>query len=106
MNLLMQYLLDSPVAPVQLEFVEKQDAISSHVHLTEITHTQKIFCINFESIPEEKMRSVPAILRNLLARQCTGEFDPERMEFIVNHCYQKELSAMENAAEETIAHAV
>jgi Zn-dependent M16 (insulinase) family peptidase len=84
----------------------QENALASHVHLTEFHHLQTIYCLNFENVETGSKTEIPSRLRQLLEKQYASDFDPERMEHVIAHVLQLTLSSMENEAENTIARAV
>lgn len=107
-DILITYLLHSPISPIQAEFVENNDgALATSVTVTKSSHNQTIYCFNFENVKTEDQELIAPRLRELFQNQMLAEvFDSNRMEFIVGHCCQEAMSSMENDAEDTIARSV
>ncbi|XP_035707398.1 uncharacterized protein LOC110848296 [Folsomia candida] len=101
MDILIAYLVASPISPVQTAFVATGEA--SGVTLTKSGNVQTVYCFNFENVPTHGQEGVGPKLRKVLEEEYNGKFNPERMEMVVGRCCQEAMSAMENDAEDTIA---
>ena len=62
-TLLLKYLTDTSVSPVQKEFVEIDDAYASNVGYSYPKYTISELCLEFESVPKLK---IPLIKDQLL----------------------------------------
>lgn len=54
----MEYLTDTPVAPLQRELVEIDDPYSSDVDVMELENSVSVFGISLEGVPYDKLNSI------------------------------------------------
>ncbi len=91
MDILIKYLQQSPVSPIQAEFVEKADvpALATAVTLHRSSHAQTVYSFNFENVSTLDQELIPARLREVLEAELAGGFNLFRMEEIVDHTLQE-----------------
>lgn len=58
MEVLMEYLTDTPVAPLQRELVEVEDPFCSDVELLEFENAVTVFGVSLEGVPVDKLSAV------------------------------------------------
>ena len=54
----MEYLTDTPVAPLQKELVEIDDPYSSDVDVMELENSVSVFGISLEGVPYDKLNNI------------------------------------------------
>lgn len=104
-RILLEYLVDSTVSPLQLAFVENEDPTCSGVSYAEMENSRTTFYLEFEGVHPEKKSDLLPKLKTTLEKQ-VRKFDLERMKDVIKKNYQEELSSMENTPQNSIAYAI
>lgn len=104
-SILLRYLADTSVSPLQREFVEIEDPYASRTgyDITEIK--QSMLYLTFENVPVEKIDLIydrlMGVLQNLANH--TEEFDMDRMKSILDKSIMESMSSLENSPHDTVA---
>lgn len=103
-SLLLKFLCDTAVAPLQKEFVEIDDPYASKVSYNMYENSTVCLYIMWEDVPVSKLDQikgkVDALLNNIIK---TENFDMKRMESVINKHKLESLSNLENSPHNTIA---
>ncbi|CAG7825781.1 unnamed protein product [Allacma fusca] len=103
-RILLDYLTDSTVSPLEKEFVENDDPLASSISFSEMENSQTTFYLELEGVPLESTSEIAPRIRKTLTKQLK-EFDMERMKDVIRKSYLEEMSAMENTPHNSIAYA-
>ncbi|KAK1127835.1 hypothetical protein K0M31_003327 [Melipona bicolor] len=103
-TLLLKYLTDTSVSPVQKEFVEIDDAYASNVGYSYCKYTVSVLYLAFESVPKSKIPLVKDQLLKVLNDVYKKSIDMKRIRTVVHRRILEVLSSLENEPHDTIAH--
>ncbi|KAF3427311.1 hypothetical protein E2986_02562 [Frieseomelitta varia] len=103
-TLLLKYLTDTSVSPVQKEFVEIDDAYASNVGYSYCKYTVSVLYLAFESVPKSKIPLVQYQLLKVLNDVYKKGIDMKRIRTVVHRRILEVLSSLENEPHDTIAH--
>lgn len=107
LGILLEYLTDTAVSPLQKEFVEKHPPLANHVSYSIIENSEGLFYVNFRNVPTERLEEIPPKLHSLLKTIAEGEgedaFDLQRMRNEVKRKITKTNNLFEDDPHEHIA---
>lgn len=103
-TLLLKYLTDTSVSPLQKEFVEIDDAYASNVGYSYCAYTVSVLYLAFESVPKSKIPLVKDQLLKVLNDVHKKGIDMKRMKTVVHRRILEDLSSLESEPHETIAY--
>lgn len=101
---LMKYLCDTSVSPIQQTFIEIEDSYASSVsyHITE--NSTSLLYFTFENVPVDKIDSVRERLNKLLSDIANGveKVDENRLKIVFDKYILERLSSLENSPHDEI----
>ena len=102
---LLEFLTESSVSPLQARFVETESPLASWVGYSFIENRESAVYLTFRNVPKEKITLVGAELKNLLTELVEGKipWDRLRMETVINRCISEQMSRIENSPHDTVA---
>lgn len=107
-SVLLRFLSDTSISPLQQVFVEVDDPLASQVNYSIIENSQSLLYLAFENVPLEKIDLVvptlQTVLEKLMAREIT--FGLQRMRNVLEKMILEALSVLEEAPHDTVAYAV
>ncbi|KAL4219134.1 hypothetical protein ACF0H5_021716 [Mactra antiquata] len=97
-NLLLNYMTDSAISPLQRDFVEIDDPFCSDVHGGMIENSVSSFYFKFENVLTEKLKDIFPRLTNVIQKLSTGteKIDISRMKNIIHRKLLDALSCLED----------
>lgn len=97
LSVLLDYLNNNAVSPLQRDFVESDDAICCSVYHSIIENSTSCFYLSFDSVGKQHLDTVRQKLFDLLNKIVKGEekFDMERMKNIISRKIVRILSVAE-----------
>ncbi|XP_072172090.1 uncharacterized protein C05D11.1-like [Diadema setosum] len=103
--ILLEYLTDTSVAPLQRDFVEVSDAFCSKVRYSMIEATASCLYLKFENVPKAKLKDIHGKTETLLQNLASGTeaIDMARMQTVVHRRILEALNSMEDNPHETFA---
>lgn len=106
LNILLSYLTDSSVSPLQMHFIEIDDPFASKVSFITHEYSESLIIFSFENVPIQKMDGILEKLKEILNKLSTGEekIGMERMKSIIEKDYLKTLCALENDPQKTLGY--
>ncbi|XP_017886890.1 uncharacterized protein C05D11.1-like [Ceratina calcarata] len=102
-TLLLKYLSDTSVSPLQKEFVEIDDAYASDVHHTHTEYSVSILYLAFQCVPKSKIPLIKDQLLQVLNNVHKNGINMKRMKTVVHRRILETLSSLENEPHDTIA---
>jgi Zn-dependent M16 (insulinase) family peptidase len=98
MQILMEYLTDTPVAPLQRDLVEVDDPYCCDVDSMELENAVSVFGFMMEGVPMDKLSLAETKVMEVLGGFSKGNetFDMERIRNILNQRIVKILDKVEN----------
>ncbi|XP_017774305.1 PREDICTED: uncharacterized protein C05D11.1-like [Nicrophorus vespilloides] len=103
-SILMKYLTDFAVSPLQKEFVEISDPYASKVVYNLCENSETCLYFLFQNVPKHKLSLIKPKLMEILQRIVdTNDIDMDRMKNIINRLKLESLSNMENSPHHTVA---
>ncbi|XP_076754478.1 uncharacterized protein C05D11.1 [Xylocopa sonorina] len=102
--LLLKYLTDTSVSPLQKEFVEIDDAYASNVSYSYSEYSVSVLYLAFESVPRSKISLIKDQLLKVLNDVYKKGIDMKRMKTVVHRRILETLSSLETEPHDTIAH--
>ncbi|XP_017766196.1 PREDICTED: uncharacterized protein C05D11.1-like [Eufriesea mexicana] len=103
-TLLLKYLTDTSVSPLQKEFVEIDNAYASNVGYFYSKYTISMLYLEFESVPKSKIPLMKDQLLRVLNDVYEKGIDMKRMRTVVHRRILETLSSLENEPHDAIAH--
>jgi len=107
LGILLEYLADTAVSPLQKEFVEKHPPMANHVSHSIIENSEGTFYLHFSNVPTERLDEVSNKLMEILKNVAEGEeedaFDLVRMKNEVKRKITTTLNQFEDDPHEHIA---
>ncbi|PNF33802.1 Uncharacterized protein C05D11.1 [Cryptotermes secundus] len=102
--ILLRYLTDTPVSPLQKEFVETDDPYASKVSCCLTENSESMLYLMFENVPTEKIDLVKNRLFEILGAIASGseQLDMRRMHTVIHKHILESLSHLENSPHETV----
>ncbi|GAB1870040.1 hypothetical protein CAJAP_11119 [Camponotus japonicus] len=102
--LLLKYLTDTSVSPLQKEFVERDDPYASNVDYEPYEFSTSALSFMFENVPKSKIPLLKdSLLKILNDICCVGNINMRRMKAVIHRNILETLSALENDPHDTIA---
>ncbi|XP_063960885.1 uncharacterized protein C05D11.1-like [Lytechinus pictus] len=103
--ILLEYLTDTSVAPLQRDFVELSDAYCSKVRYSIIEATASCLYLKFENVPKAKLGDINGRTFSLLNNLSNGteDIDMVRMKSVIHRRILEALNNMEDNPHETFA---
>ncbi|PSN43334.1 hypothetical protein C0J52_14179 [Blattella germanica] len=103
--ILLKYLTDTSVSPLQKEFVEIDDPYASKVSYSLAENSESMLYLMFENVPIEKIDLVKDRLIEVLKRIASGSeiLDMKRLQTVIHRHILESLSHLENSPHETVA---
>ncbi|KAK3592274.1 hypothetical protein CHS0354_037563 [Potamilus streckersoni] len=103
---LYDYLHDSPISPLQRDFVELEDPYCSKVHCSMMENSECCIFISFQNIIKEKLSQIYPRLTDILNKLATGQekIDMTRMYNVIHRKVLERLSSVEDHPHEIVAH--
>ncbi|KXJ72958.1 hypothetical protein RP20_CCG016849 [Aedes albopictus] len=104
-SVLLRYLSDTSVSPLQREFVEIEDPYASRVGYNIAENAESLLYISFENVPLGKVDDIHAKLKQVLERIGKGEekIDMKRMENVLERYILESLSNLETSPHDNVA---
>ena len=105
LQVLWEYLTDSPVAPLQRELVEIDDPFCSSVEMCELENAECCMTLSAENVPTPQLGEVYHEIYRVLEGIASGreEFDLSRMESLLRREALDVLDKLEDSPHNTIA---
>ena len=103
--LLLKYLTDTSVSPLQQEFVEIDDAYANNVVYGLYENSIPLFYLQFENVPMEKIPLIQDLLMKTLKNIASKEdgFDINRMQTVIYRYILEALSNLESYPHDTVS---
>ncbi|KAL2732287.1 uncharacterized protein V1477_014528 [Vespula maculifrons] len=102
-SLLLKYLTDTPVSPLQEDFVEMKDPYASNVAYSLCENSVSILYIIFENVPKPKIPLFSSRLSEVLKEIYEIGIDMKRMKTVIHRSMLENLSHLENDPHNTVA---
>ncbi|XP_041346924.1 LOW QUALITY PROTEIN: uncharacterized protein C05D11.1-like, partial [Gigantopelta aegis] len=99
MEVLMEYLTDTPVAPLQRDLVEIEEPYCCDVDVLQLENNVTVFGITLEGVPTEKLVNINIKVKEVLEKLSNGteEIDVKRMTNILNQRILKVANQVEES---------
>lgn len=106
-SVLMRYLSETSVSPLQREMVEIADPYASTIGYNIIENSESALYFSFENVPLDKVDLVYDKMKTILANigKSDEKFDMNRMQNILERCILEYYSNLESSPHEAIAFA-
>ncbi|KAJ6646667.1 hypothetical protein Bhyg_01880 [Pseudolycoriella hygida] len=104
-SVLMRYLSDTSVSPMQREFVEVEDPFASQISFNINENTESLLYFTFESVPLPKMEEILPKLQSLLKKIADGveKIDTNRLKNILERSVLEYLNNLESSPHDSIS---
>lgn len=104
-SVLLRYLSETSVSPLQHELVEIPDPFASNVSYNIVENSESLIYFSFQNVPIEKIDLVHDKMQHVLTEIVDGKtkIDMERMQNILERCILEYFSSMETSPHEAIA---
>lgn len=104
-SVLLRYLSETSVSPLQHELVEIPDPYASNVSYNIVENSESLIYFSFQNVPIEKIDLVHEKMQHVLTEIADGKekIDMERMQNILERCILEYFSSMETSPHEAIA---
>ncbi|KAK7094598.1 uncharacterized protein C05D11.1-like [Littorina saxatilis] len=105
MNILLDYLSDSAISPLQRDFVEIEEPYCSQVYQFIIENAETCFGFNFQNVDTAHLKEIAPKLKELLSNIADGKekIDMERISNLVHRRVLDALNSIEEDVHETVA---
>lgn len=105
LGILLRYLTDTSVSPLQREMVEIDDPFASRVSFCTIENLESLLYFTFENAPIKKIDEIQGKLKEVLNKIANGEekIDMQRMQSIIDREFLESLSSLESSPHDTLA---
>ena len=102
---ILEYLTESAVSPLQANFVEIEDPLASEVSYSFIENSVATVYLMFRCVPINKLDLIEAKLNDVLDGLVSGKvaWDAERMLTVINKRIQEQISQVENSPHDSVA---
>ena len=103
--MLMEYLTDTAVSPLQKTFVETNEPLASKVGYSFIENSESVVYLAFENVPVNKLGEIQPKLFSVMEPFGNGNkpLDMERMKLVIRRRMLEQLSHLENNPHDTVA---
>lgn len=104
-SVLMRYLSDTSVSPLQREFVEIPDPFASQISFNIVENTESLLYFTFENVPVDKIEAILPKLQSILKSIADGneKIDTNRLRNILERSILEYLSNLESNPHEAIS---
>lgn len=104
-SVLLRYLTNTSISPLQRDFVEVDDPLASTVSYSLTENMESLLYIEFENVPIDKLDDIKPKLMRLLARMAKGleKFDMTRIKTIVEKMILEAYCSLEDSPHDTAA---
>lgn len=104
-SVLLRYLSENSVSPLQHELVEIPDPLASNVSYNIVENSESLIYFSFQNVPIEKIDLVHGKMQLVLTDIADGKenIDMERMRSLLERCILEYYSSMETSPHEAIA---
>ncbi|XP_041369326.1 uncharacterized protein C05D11.1-like [Gigantopelta aegis] len=105
LGVLMQYLSDSAIAPLQRELVEIADPYCSKIRDAMIENSESCVYFQFQNVPLDKLKLIHPKLVDILRNLATGNepFDMKRMSNLIHRSMLETLNSVEDSPHDAMA---
>ena len=95
---LMEYLTENSVSPLQAKFVESDDPLASSVGYSLIENKESTVYLTFSNVPKEKIPNVSGELKIALQEIVSGKlaWDRSRMSTVIQRRISQQMSQVKN----------
>ena len=102
--ILLKYLADSSISPLQQEFVEIGDPYASDIEYDVDEYSAPLFCLKFDNVPKEKINLIKERLMQVLKSIASKEnsIDMSRMANVIHKYILEMLSNLEDDPHDSI----
>ena len=102
---LMEYLTETSVSPLQARFVEIESPLASRVGYSFIENMESTLYLTFRNVPKQKIPLVGGELQKVLTELVEGKipWDRARMETVINRRISEQMSQIENSPHDAVA---
>ena len=102
---LMEYLTETSVSPLQARFVESDSPLASVVGYSLIENRESTVYLMFQNVPKEKIASVGDELSKVLSEIVSGavSWDSARMKTVIKRRISEQMSQVENQPHDAVA---
>lgn len=106
--LLLKYLSENSVSPLQKAFVEIEDPYASNVEFTIIENSISMLAITIDGVPANKIYKVRGVLQEVFDKLATNfdQFDMSRMATVIQRHILETLSNFESCPHESVAYQI
>lgn len=103
-SVLLRYLSETSVSPLQRELVEIADPYASTVAYNIVENFESLLMFSFENVPIEKIDLIVSKMRDILTNIADGneQIDMKRMQNILERCILEYFSSMESSPHEAL----
>lgn len=103
--MLMEYLTDTAVSPLQKTYVETTEPLASKVGYSFIENSESIVYLAFENVPVNKLGEIQPKLFSVMEPYGNGSepLDMKRMQLVIRRRMLEQLSHLENNPHDTVA---
>lgn len=107
-SVLLRYLSETSVSPLQHELVDIPDPFASNVSYNIVENVESLIYFSFQNVPNEKIDLVHRKMEQVLAEIADGKtrIDMQRMQNILERCTLEYFSSMETRPHEAFAFSV
>merc|ERR1719188_995320 len=102
---LMEYLTETSVSPLQARFVESDQPLASEVGYSLIENKESCVYLMFQNVPKDKIPQVGPELKKVLQELVNGTivWDRSRMSTVIQRRISQQMSQMENTPHDAVA---
>ena len=101
--MLMEYLTDTAVSPLQKTFVETSEPLASKVSYNFIENAESVVYLGFENVPVGKLGEIQPKLYSVMEPLSTQPLDMARMALVIQRRILEQQSHLENNPHDTVA---
>ena len=102
---LMEYLTETSVSPLQARFVESDNPLASSVGYSLIENKESCVYLMFQNVPRAKIPAVAGDLKTVLQELVSGQlaWDRSRMTTVIQRRISQQMSQVENTPHDAVA---
>jgi len=102
---LMEYLTETSVSPLQARFVESDSPLASSVGYSFIENKESTVYLSFQNVPKDKIPLVGSELKTVLQEIVSGKvaWDRSRMSTVIQRRISEQMSQVENSPHDAVA---